>query len=154
MRTDEWLNETMYQIWEDHFDDIPRKNVVVIRFSKKSSRQLGAISWLRNKTKKIDKLIKDHGPADDPKVTLIVITSYFKDLAIPDYVVKGTIAHELCHYAHGFSSPLKQLYEHPHKGGVIRKEMLKRGLGEVYRESKKWLKTNWRNYILAARKAW
>jgi len=152
MRDDNWLAENMYQIWEDHFSDVPRKNLVIIRFSKRSSRQLGAISWLKNKTKKIAKLVADHGPADDPKVTLIVITSFFKDPLIPDYVVRGTIAHELCHYAHGFSSPLKQVYEHPHKGGVIRKEMIQRGLGEVYKESKKWLKLNWRNYLLSIRK--
>lgn len=147
MRDDKWLEDTMYEIWEDHFDDIPRKNMVIIRFSKKSSRQLGAISWLKNRTRKIDKLIQDQPPSDDPKITLIVITSYFKDELIPIHVVQGTIAHELCHYAHGFSSPLKQIYAHPHKGGIIRKELVNRGLGDVYKGSKKWLKTNWQNYL-------
>ncbi len=152
MRDDNWLQEKLYEIWENHFADVPRLNVVLIKFSKRSKRQLGAISWLGKKTKKIEKMLNTEGPADESRVSLITITSYFKDPQIPDQVVLGTIAHELCHYAHGFSSPLNQIFEHPHKGGVIRKELQKRGLLDEYKLSKKWLKTNWRNYILSVKK--
>ncbi len=151
MRDDDWLQEQLYDIWESYFADVPRLNIVLIKFSKKSKRQLGAISWLGNKTKKIEKMLEVEGPADESRVSLITITSFFKDPLIPDYVVLGTIAHELCHYSHGFSSPLNQIFEHPHKGGVIRKEMQKRGLLDLYKTSKKWLKTNWRNYLIKAR---
>lgn len=147
MRNDDWLADKMYELWEDHFEDVPRLNHVIIKFGKKSKRQLGAIGWLQTKTKKIGKILAGEGDADDQRVSLINITSYFKDETIPEYVVLGTIAHEMCHYAHGFNSPLQQLFNHPHKGGVIRKEMFKRGLGDIYKSSRQWLKTNWRDYL-------
>jgi hypothetical protein len=147
MRDDAWLSEKMYELWEDHFEDVPRLNHVLIKFGKHSKRQLGAIGWLSNPTRKTNSLLKEQGEADDRRVSLINITSYFKDETIPETVVLGTIAHELCHYAHGFNSPLKQIYDHPHKGGIIRKELLSRGLGQVYKDSRKWLKGNWREYL-------
>lgn len=147
MRDDDWLAEKMYELWENHFEDVPRLNHVVIKFGKKAKRQLGAIGWLQNKTKKIEMILSNEGEADFTRVSLINITSYFKDPMIPDVVVLGTIAHEMCHYAHGFNSPLKQIFNHPHKGGVIRKEMQKRGLGHVYKDARIWLKANWANYV-------
>lgn len=147
MRDDNWLADKMYELWEDNFEDVPRLNHVVIKFGKKAKRQLGAIGWLHNKTKRIATILDEQGDADVNKVSLINITSYFKDEAIPEYVVIATIAHEMCHYAHGFNSPLKQIFNHPHKGGVIRKEMQKRGLTKTYKDAKVWLKANWANYI-------
>lgn len=149
MRDDAWLEEKMYDLWENNFADVPRLNHVVIKFGKKAKRQLGAIGWLQNKTKKIDRMLAVKGEADVAKVSLINITSYFKDVEIPEYVVLGTIAHEMCHYAHGFNSPLQQVFDHPHKGGVIRKEMTRRGLGQIYKDARKWLKLNWANYLRA-----
>jgi len=91
--------------------------------------------------------MKDHEIQDDKRVSVITITLKFKDENVPEDIVRATIAHEMCHYAHGFNSPLQQIYNHPHKGGVIRKEFEKRGLGQLHKYSKKWLKTNWRKYI-------
>jgi len=147
MRDDEWLNEKMFYLWENHFVDVPRLNKVIIKFGKKSKRQLGCIGWLNNTTKRIEKLLEVQGQADHNRTTLINITSYFKNEAIPEEIVIGTIAHEMCHYAHGFNSPLNQIYNHPHKGGLIRKELQKRGLGEIHKTSKKWLKANWLDYL-------
>jgi hypothetical protein len=53
----------------------------------------------------------------------------------------------MCHYTHGFNSPHSQIYKHPHQGGIIKKEMQKRGLNDVYKYSKHWLKNNWLNYL-------
>lgn len=64
----------------------------------------------------------------------------FKDLRIPQDVVDHTIAHELCHYAHGFSSPHPRLHKYPHEGGVIKREMEERGLGFLYQSYQKWVK--------------
>ena len=153
MRDDAWLSEKMYELWENHFEDIPRLNHVLIKFGKRSKRQLGAIGWLTNKTQKISKMLQREGEADDKRVSLINITSYFKDEYIPEAVVLGTIAHELCHYAHGFNSPLKQVFDHPHKGGVIRKELQKRGLAGLHKQSRSWLKANWQTYINSLRKS-
>jgi len=148
MRDNEWLEEKMYEIWEGHFSDIPRKNLVIIKFGRGSKRQLGSIKWANKKTRGIRQFLKGRDLQDDKRVSVITITSKFKDGEIPEKIVLATIAHEMCHYAHGFNSPLKQIFNHPHKGGVIRKEMEKRGLKHLYKFSKKWLKENWKEYVI------
>jgi hypothetical protein len=153
MRDNNWLEEKLYEIWENNFNDIPRHNLVVIRFSKKSYRQLGCIKWAKNLNKKILDIINNNSEIyPDKRVSEILITSYFKDLFVPDVVVEGTIAHELCHYAHGFNSPLQQIYNHPHKGGIIKKEMSLRGMIDTYKQANQWLKSNWSNYIKSQKK--
>ena len=147
MRDDEWLSNKMYYLWENFFVDVPRLNMVIIKFGKHSKRQLGCIGWLNKTTKRIEKIMNGQGQVDHKKTTLINITSYFKDENIPEEVVTSTIAHEMCHYAHGFNSPLNQMYDHPHKGGLIRKELQNRGLGDMYKFSKKWLKSSWIEYL-------
>jgi hypothetical protein len=147
MRDNRWLEDTMYKLWENHFNDIPRKNLVLVKFGKRARRQLGCISWVRKNTRVKRLLSKKAGEnfeEDDNRITLITITSLFKNSLVPEYVIESTIAHEMIHYAHGFNSPLHQQYNHPHKGGIIRKEMIKRGLGDEYKKSKKWLKENWK----------
>lgn len=125
MRDNEWLEHKMYELWDNHFADVPRKNLVIIKFGKAAKRQLGCITWANSKTQGIKRSLKNY--EDDKRVSVIRITSKFKDPEIPDQVVLATIAHEMCHYAHGFNSPLKQVYNHPHKGGIIRKELQKEG---------------------------
>lgn len=148
MRDDNWLAEKMYYLWENHFVDVPRVNPVIIKFGKKSYRQLGSISWARPETRGIKSLVKLLEESyDDERISLITVTGYFKDLYIPEKVVLGTIAHEMIHYTHGFHSPLKQLYDHPHKGGIIRKEMYKRDLRDIYNFSKNWLKNDWKEFL-------
>jgi len=149
MRDNKWLIEKLYNLWEEYFNDIPRKNLVIIKFGRKSKNQLGSIRWVteRTKVKALLKNYKNNDYEDDGRITLITITSYFKDERIPEVIVDTTIAHEMIHYAHGFFSPLKQIYNHPHKGGIIRKEMIKRGMEEEYKFAKKWLKEEWRKQI-------
>jgi len=86
---------------------------------------------------------------DEKSISVITLTGYFRnDLLVPDYVVNATIAHELCHYTHGFSSPLEKRFLNPHQGNVIKKELSKRGLLEEQEMADKWLKKNWVNVIL------
>ena len=66
---------------------------------------------------------------------------------VPEFVVKATLVHELCHYAHGFNSPIEQKYRHPHAGGVMRREFAERGLEQLWRDQRKWLKDNWRTVV-------
>jgi hypothetical protein len=145
-RDNEWLEQLMFDLWEDYFNDIPRKNFVLIKFGRRAKRQLGSIKWVRGNTK-VKSLLKkrkdDLNLQDEKRITVITISSLFKNVKVPEYVVRATIAHEMIHYTHGFFSPLKQLYNHPHKGGLVRKEMQKRRLGGIYRRSKKWLKEKW-----------
>lgn len=146
-RDNDWLEKLMYEIWEDHFNDIPRKNLVLIKFGRRSKRQLGSIKWVRGSTK-VKALLRKKGKElnhqDDDRISLITITALYKNTRVPEYVVKETIAHEMIHYAHGFFSPLKNVYKHPHQGGLIRKEMETRGLKDLHRKAKKWLKIHWR----------
>jgi hypothetical protein len=79
--------------------------------------------------------------------TIIVINSLFKDEKIPEFVIDSVIVHEMAHYAHGFNSPLPQKYSKPHKGNVIRREFLLRGIGKMERQQQKWMKENWQKYL-------
>jgi len=134
MRDDKWLFLKLDQVWDKYFSDIPQDNDVRIIWGRRARGRLGSI--------KQGMKIKGNHPE-----TIITINALFKDKKIPGYVVLGTIAHELSHYAHGFNSPIEQKYETPHAGGVVRQELRRRGLDKIYRAQKIWLKNNWRAYV-------
>lgn len=149
------LEDLLYDIWEEYFADIPRKNLVLIKYGKYSKARLGSIKWVRNKTgiKKIYKTYRsEHESQDDERITLITLTRFFSDPEVPEEILKATIAHELVHYAHGFNSPLPKLYNHPHRGKVVEIELERRGLYSMYAESEQWLKDNWRGIISKRKK--
>lgn len=151
-RDEEWLINKLYYIWEEYFSDIPRKNLVLIKYGRNSKWQLGSIKWARKNTR-IKGLMKNKGlqefykQQDDKRITVITVTKRFQNPDVPEFVVDNTIAHEICHYVHGFSSPLKQIYRNPHQGGIINKELSGRGLGTNHKKAKKWIKENWRNIL-------
>lgn len=136
-RDDKWLLSRLDDIWEKYFPDIPQKNKLLtssetvllsqnkifIRFGRFAKYRLGSIK-LNKKT----------------KASIITITSMFKDVRIPKEVVDHTIGHELVHYAHGFSSTQARLHKYPHAGGVVKKEMAERGMGQLYLAYKEWIK--------------
>lgn len=122
-RTDSWLLSRLDFLWSNYFKDIPQTNQVFIKFGRFSRLKLGSI--------RMDKL-SGH--------TFITITSMFKYEEVPIEVIDHTIAHELCHYAHGFSSPHPRLHKYPHHGGVIKKELEERGLKYLVRSYRDWLK--------------
>lgn len=138
-RDNKWLEKKLNILVSKYFSDIEIKNDLYIGFGRKNSRQLGKISKQRHPSLK--KRIVGHFD------TIITINSYFKRLDVPEYVVDGTIIHELCHYAHGFSSPLPQLSRYPHQGGIVKKEMYIRGAGDIYQKEKKWLKDYWSEFL-------
>ncbi|MEK7184272.1 MAG: hypothetical protein AAB701_02000 [Patescibacteria group bacterium] len=143
IRDNEWLQDQLAHLWYRHFSDIEQPNDVVITFGRPAAARLGSIKWGRKPVK--------HHDGTTQRRSIITITSYFKDLTIPEQVIQAVIAHELAHYAHGFSSPLYQKFNHPHKGGVVDKELKIRGLGETLAFQKKWMKTHWVNYIRSKR---
>ena len=75
--------------------------------------------------------------------TEIAINSLFKYPDVPDFILETTIAHELIHYMHGFQSPHPQLFRHPHRGGIVDKEIKKRGYAFLFDLEKSWVKNNW-----------
>lgn len=87
------------------------------------------------------------------RMSIITINGLFKNDEYPTEIIKATIAHELCHFVHGFSSPLPQLSTHPHLGGVVDKELMSRGLGDLLSFQKKWLKIEWQGVVQSNFKA-
>jgi len=133
MRDDKWLFEKLDEVWDNYFPDVPQDNDVRIVWGRRARTRLGSIKAGEQRGRH--------------RETIITINSLFKDQKIPEYVVLGTVAHELAHYTHGFHSPLEQKFATPHAGGIIHKEMNERGLGPLYKKQKKWLKENWRDYV-------
>ncbi len=134
MRDNNYLKNRLNTIWEAFFSDVPRSNKVWIKFGRKAEKRLGSIRkvWMQDQ--------KDFD-------SLIYINGHFKDEVIPEFILDATIAHELCHYAHGFSSPLPQLSKFPHRGHIIDKELKRRGLTVLERAENKWLNKNWSRYL-------
>lgn len=122
------------EIWDNFFPDMPQNNEVKIVWGRKARNRLGSI--------KPGQVVKGMPPE-----TIITINSLFRDQIIPEYVIVGTIAHELAHYAHGFHSPLDRKFPTPHAGGVVSHELQNRGLAKVLKMQKTWLKENWENYL-------
>lgn len=174
MRDEKWLFLKLDEVWDNYFSDVPQDNDVIITWGRRARNRLGSIKQASNsklktlsnqkpsksKIKKLNsnsKSVRDESYSDKFQslnsdchpVTVITINSLFKDENIPEYVVIGTIAHELAHYAHGFHSPLEQRFKTPHAGGVVHAELKKRGLGEIEKESKEWLKKNWQSYLIS-----
>jgi len=133
VRDHKWLKSRLEHIWSRYFPDVAIANNVFVKFGRPCRTRLGSIKFGRKK--------------DDPN-TIITINGYFKDTQIPEFVVDAVLAHELTHYAQGFASPHAQKYSHPHQGGVVKNELSDRGLHEMMRAEKKWVRENWRNYIL------
>ena len=129
MRDNLFLKEKLEYIWQNGFSDVGRKNNINIKFKGKWKNKFGHIKNLKN------------GDSE------IVINGYFKDEKIPEFIIYLTIAHELVHYSHGFNSPLPRLYKHPHKGGIVNKDLKKRGFEELIKLERKWIKEEWRNII-------
>lgn len=150
IRDNKYLENLLYDLWENNFCDVARLNLVTIKYGKYSKRQLGSIKMIKDKQtfyKYLKKYNLSKDIFDSKTVSLINITKYFTYDYVPEYVVRSTIAHELCHYTHGFSSPLKKRYRYPHQGGIIRKELESRGLYDEYKNSKRWLKDHWVSVI-------
>ena len=143
MRDNAWLHNRLEYIWQTYFADVEKANEIKITFGRKAYTRLGSIKQVRGKAyggRTISQPLA-------PNPSLITITGYFADESIPKFIVDLVIAHELAHYAHGFCSPLPQLYKNPHEGKIIDKELYKRGFGEEIKKQKIWLKEEWPRYI-------
>lgn len=124
-RDDHWLEVELRSIWRGHFSDVVEANPVGIGWGRRARSRFGSI-----------RLMKDGS-------SRILINGAFRSRRVPVAVVRATIAHELVHYAHGFSSKHPQLYRHPHHGGIVDRELVARGLGEVLDLQKSWTKEEW-----------
>lgn len=123
MRNDIWLISRLDYLWSKYFDDVPQKNKVFIKFGRFAKLRLGSITY--------DKKLGH---------STITITGMFKNPQIPQTIVDCTIAHELTHYSHGFSSPHRRMHKYPHEGGVVKREMEARGMGHLLKAYRNWIK--------------
>lgn len=129
MRDEEFLINKLETIWKKGFLDVDKNNNINIKFKGKWKNKFGHIKKLKNNDSEI------------------VINGYFRNEKVPEYILDLTIAHELVHYSHGFNSPLPKLYKHPHKGGIVNKELKKRGFGDLLKLERRWIKEEWKNIV-------
>ncbi len=125
MRDDKWLDEKLELIWGSLFPDTERANNVIIKFKGKWKNKFGHIKRLSNKD------------------TEIAINSLFKHEQVPEFIIDLTVIHELVHYSHGFHSPLPKLHDHPHKHGIVTKELKKLGYSHLIKEERKFVREEW-----------
>lgn len=130
MRDQAWLQAQLDFLLQRNFSDMQRPNMITIAFGRKAQRRLGSIRMTRDK-----------------KESRILVNGLFRNPEIPETIVQATIAHELCHYAHGFCSPLSKKYKNPHAGGVIERELRKRDLGLLHDFERQWTKNHWVDLI-------
>lgn len=122
-RNNDWLASRLEFIWSNFFSDVMEVNPLIVRFGRFSKFRLGSIRLARPSNR-----------------SYITITSMFKDPKVPVEVIDHTIAHELVHYTHGFSSKRIRLHKYPHAGGIVGKEMKKRGMEYMIKAYKLWMK--------------
>lgn len=122
MRGNLWLEKRLNKIWEKYFADVKKTNPIIVRFGREAVFRFGSIRLdLRN------------------KVSYVTINGRFRNPKYPAKVIDHTLAHELVHYAQGFSSENPRLHRYPHRGGVIDKELRARGLDHLVDFYKSWV---------------
>ncbi|MBP6979507.1 hypothetical protein KBB41_00500 [Candidatus Curtissbacteria bacterium] len=122
-----WLKTRLEHLWARYFPDLEKSNIVMVTFGRYAKFRFASIKYQQ-------KSIFVKG------VTVITVSSMFKSREVPEEVVLYSLAHELAHYAHGFSSSKSKKHRHPHKGGVVDREIESRGLGILVKSYKNWLK--------------
>ena len=123
LRDNKWLLSRLDYIWSNYFPNIKQTNRVFIRFGRNTRFRLGSI--------KLDK---------KTNYSIVTLSGMFRNPTVPQEVIDHTIAHELCHYTHGFSSTRPRLHKYPHHGGVIKRELKIRGLGHLVIAYKDWVR--------------
>lgn len=133
MRTALWLEDQLKALLTGPFSDMEVPNRLEVHWGRRAQRRFGSIKMRRDK-----------------KVSEITINGLFREESIPEQIIQATLAHELSHYVHGFSSPLPRKYKSPHAGGIIEREFKKRGLSLLSAYEKQWTKNHWPQVLLLA----
>ncbi|KKU45966.1 MAG: hypothetical protein UX62_C0023G0002 [Microgenomates group bacterium GW2011_GWA2_46_7] len=148
MRDNFWLANRLFYVWKTYFPDIIDGNELKVKFGRPSKTRLGSIA-LRRKGQEKKRLLKHRANFLKPEeaISIITINGHLANEDVPEKMIDAIIAHEFCHFVHGFNSLRTKLYRLPHSGGVIDHELKKRGLEETLRFQKAWIKQNWKNII-------
>lgn len=124
LRNNVWLEERTQKLWNEYYKDASRGYPIKVKFGPRARYRFGSIYSCKQECH-------------------ILVNRLFIHPEVPDYVVDATIAHELAHYVHGYGSGLRKLHSHPHRGGVVDKEMEKRGCLILEDQASVWRKENW-----------
>jgi hypothetical protein len=136
-RDNTWLANRLEQLRQRCFEDVAIGNLIQVRFGRITKTRLGSITTRRL--------------AGKPAISLITINGLFRNQEVPAEVIDAVLGHEFTHYAHGWHSPHPKLYSHPHRGGIVDKELLERGLGSALKEQQRWVKGNFARLYRAER---
>jgi len=131
-RDNKWLKDRFKYLKDRYFEDIEIRNNIIVKFGRPTKTRMGSIKKGRRKTN---------------FNSIITINGHFQNPEIPSYIIDAVLAHEFMHYAHGFCSPHQQAFCHPHKGGIVNRDLKERGLADILKAEKVWLKKNWKNFI-------
>ncbi|HNV01213.1 MAG TPA: hypothetical protein PKK60_02180 [archaeon] len=129
---DHYLAKKAASLIRENFQERGVTNLLVVKWGGKWSRKLGHIKPLKNNKN-----------CDTEFGSIIEINSLLKDIEVPEYVLDYVLMHELTHYFQGFGSNHERKAKHPHRGGIVDKEIERLGWGEIMENSEKWLKENW-----------
>ena len=152
MRSNGWLQEQLDFLLKNYFSDVKITNPIEIKFGREAKYRFGSIRLVKPRGFRILRGLRSIRKLRDraPQKSIITITSMFAGDSIPQDVVNYTICHELCHYAHGFSSQNRRMFKYPHHGGIVNKELKERGAENLILAFKKWLKI-YRKKILSGK---
>src|SRR3989344_2173849 len=152
MRSNVWLKEQLDFLLKNYFSDVKVTNPIEIKFGREAKYRFGSIRLVKPRGLKILRGLRSLRKLNDqsPRKSIITITSMFAKESVPEDVVLYTIGHELCHFAHGFSSQNRRMFKYPHHGGIVNKELKERGAEDLILAFKKWLKI-YRKKILAGK---
>ncbi|MFH1376693.1 MAG: hypothetical protein ABIH25_03580 [Candidatus Woesearchaeota archaeon] len=125
MRDNIWLEKRLDIIWKVLIPEIEKKNKITIIFKGKWKNKFAHIKRQKDSS------------------TEIAINAFFRYKEVPDFILDTTIAHELVHYMHGFHSPYEKQFKYPHQGGIVNKELKKRGFNFLLVLEKEWIKNKW-----------
>ncbi len=128
----QYLAKKTASLIRENFSERGVTNLLIVRWGSKWSRKLGHIKPLKNENKH-----------DTEFGSIIEINSLLKEIEVPEYVLDYVLMHELTHYFQGFGSNHERKFRHPHRGGLVDKELERLGWLEIMEKSEKWLKQNW-----------
>lgn len=126
-RSNEWLESRLAYLWNAYYSDVTRVYPIKASFGPRARYRYGSIYSVGGQCH-------------------ILINRLFAHPAVPEYVIDATLVHELAHYVHGYGSGRPKLYSHPHRGGVVDKEMEKRGCLALEQNAGDWRRDNWQPF--------
>ncbi len=127
LRDNAWLESRFQFLWTNYYADVRRGFPITVKFGRAARYRYGSICNVGRECR-------------------ITMNGLFAHPEVPEYVVDATLAHELAHYVHGYGSGLPKLHAHPHRGGVIDKEMQKRGCFYLEEQAAVWRREHWQSF--------